>query len=117
MAEVTLIDLEYCKVESFSFSMTDPSLESLFENWGPTSVKDERASLLRYEKSISVTSAILISKVPTSSGLIDTHTHAQCSNTSVTALCVYLSDYAGMTTMDSPASSWFNDCEAYPMPL
>ena len=30
---------------------------------GPTSIKVERASLLRYEKSISVTSAILISKV------------------------------------------------------
>ena len=78
MAEVTLIDLGYCKVESFSFSMTAPSLESLFENWGPTSVKSKRASLLRCEKSISVSSAILISKVqvcPTSSGLIDTHTH------------------------------------------
>ena len=68
--EVTLIDLGYCKVESFlAFSMTGSSLESWFENWGPPQWV-ERASLLRYEKSISVTSAILISKVqpcPTSS--------------------------------------------------
>ena len=71
MAEVALIDLGYCKVERFlAFSMSGPSLESSFENWDP-SVKVERASLWRYEKSICVTSAILISKVqpcPTSSG-------------------------------------------------
>ena len=46
MAEITLIDLGYCKLESFvAFSMTGPSLESWFENWGSTSVKVERASL------------------------------------------------------------------------
>ena len=42
MSEVTLIDVGYCKIESFlAFSMTGPSLESWFENWGPTSVKVE----------------------------------------------------------------------------
>ena len=50
--------------------MTGPNLESWFENWHPTSVKVERASLLRYEKSISVTSAILISEVQLSDLLI-----------------------------------------------
>ena len=64
MAVVTLIDIGYCQVESFlAFSMTGPSFESWFENWGPTSVKVKSASLLSYEKSISVISAILISKV------------------------------------------------------
>ena len=58
MAEVTLIDLGY-----ESFLMTGPSLESSYKNWGPTSVKVERASLLRYEKSVSVISAILSSTV------------------------------------------------------
>ena len=68
MAKVTLIDLGYCKVESFlTFSMTDSSLESWFENRPQV----ERASLLRYEKSISVMSAILINRVwPT---LFDNH--------------------------------------------
>ena len=64
MAEVTLID-RYCKIESFlAFSVTGPSLEHLDLKAGaPFSVKVERASLSRYEKSISVISAILISKV------------------------------------------------------
>ena len=74
MAEVILTYLGYCKVESFlAFSMTGSSLESWFENWGPTSVEVKRAtcSLLRYKKSFSMTSAILPSKVQpylTSSG-------------------------------------------------
>ena len=63
--------------------MTDPSLESWFENWGPTSVQVERASLLRYEKSISVTSAILISKVqpcPTASGSTQPQVYINCND-------------------------------------
>ena len=42
-----------------AFSLTGPSLESWFENWGPTSVK--LRELVRWD-TISVTSAILISK-------------------------------------------------------
>ena len=54
----------------FSFFYDRPQPWILIWKLGPTSVKVERASLLRYKKSISVTSAILISKVqpcPTSS--------------------------------------------------
>ena len=47
----TLIDLGYCKVESFS--MTGPSLKS-FINWGLPSVKLGRASLLRYENPLAI---------------------------------------------------------------
>ena len=70
MAEVALIDIGYRKIENFlAFLWLAPVLNPDLKT-GPTSVKVERAGLLRSEKSISVASAILISIVqlcPTSS--------------------------------------------------
>ena len=95
--------------------MTGPSLESWFENWGPPSVKVKRARLLRYEKSISVTSAILISKVqpcPTSSGVhapVCTGCHRQPSAGELLALWLLYEACFGPHLYRSGETTFWNE--------
>ena len=72
MAEVTLIDLSYLtRLALFTFTEVGPQFSNQDSSLGSVIEKTKKLSTLQYPKSISVTSAILISKVQpclTSSG-------------------------------------------------
>ena len=73
MAEVTLIDFSYLNRLALStFTEVGPQFLNQDSRLGPVIVKAKKLSILQYPRSISMTSAILISKVqrcPTSSGV------------------------------------------------
>ena len=72
MAEVTLIDFSYLnRLVRSTFTEVGPQFSNQDSRLGQVIEKAKKLSTLQYPRSISVTSAILISKVqpcPTSSG-------------------------------------------------
>ena len=81
MAEVTLIDFSYLNRLALStFTEVGPQFSNQDSRLGPVIEKAKKLSTLQYPRSISVTSAILISKVqpcPTSSDCSPLITHEE----------------------------------------
>ena len=73
MAEVILVDFSYLnRLALLTFTEVGPQFSNQDSRLGPVIENAKNLSILQYPRSISVTSAILISKVqlcPTSSGL------------------------------------------------